>query len=153
MGGLGSVAEKGLGLNTKNRLYYQIIVILHAKSFPYPIQSHAQKWRWISWLMTFMRLSKDPSSVDYLSGGRKDISLYTILSFPHSANADAEIHNCKTACKTFQGPGEKSVEKFPLQVVQYPVFCRRIQECYQWTLLPKSDGVILLKWFNEPGHF
>jgi type I restriction enzyme R subunit len=25
---------------------------------------------------------------------------------------------CKTACKTFQGPGEKSVEKFPPQVVQ-----------------------------------
>jgi len=24
---------------------------------------------------------------------------------------------CKTACKTFQGPGEKSVEKFPPQVV------------------------------------
>jgi transcriptional regulator with GAF, ATPase, and Fis domain len=25
--------------------------------------------------------------------------------------------DCKTACKTFQGPGEKSVEKFPPQVV------------------------------------
>jgi len=25
---------------------------------------------------------------------------------------------CKTVCKTFQGPGEKSVEKFPPQVVQ-----------------------------------
>lgn len=25
---------------------------------------------------------------------------------------------CKTACKTFQGPGEKSVEMFPPQVVQ-----------------------------------
>jgi hypothetical protein len=24
---------------------------------------------------------------------------------------------CKTACKNFQGPGEKSVEKFPPQVV------------------------------------
>ncbi len=26
--------------------------------------------------------------------------------------------DCKTACKTFQGPGEKSVEKFPPQVIQ-----------------------------------
>jgi type I restriction-modification system DNA methylase subunit len=25
---------------------------------------------------------------------------------------------CKKACKTFQSPGEKSVEKFPPQVVQ-----------------------------------
>ena len=49
---------------------------------------------------------------------------------------------CKTACKTFQDSGEKSVEKFPPQVVQCPVFCRRILECYKWTLLPKSDGVI-----------
>ena len=28
------------------------------------------------------------------------------------------IEYCKTACKTFQGPGEKSVEMFPPQVVQ-----------------------------------
>ena len=26
--------------------------------------------------------------------------------------------DCQTACKTFQGPWEKSVEKFPPQVVQ-----------------------------------
>jgi hypothetical protein len=30
---------------------------------------------------------------------------------------DQEVLGCKTACKTFQGPGEKSVEKFPPQVV------------------------------------
>lgn len=38
---------------------------------------------------------------------------------------------CKTACKTcktFQGPGEKSVEMFPPQVVQCPAFCRRTLE-------------------------
>ncbi|MGB7550417.1 MAG: hypothetical protein WBM15_02505 [Chromatiaceae bacterium] len=35
---------------------------------------------------------------------------------------------CKTACKTFQDPGEKSVEMFPPQVVQCPAFCRRTLE-------------------------
>ncbi|WNV06699.1 PAS domain-containing protein [Candidatus Methylospira mobilis] len=55
----------------------------------------------------------------------------------------AEDTDCKTACKTFQGPGEKSVEKFPPQVVYCPAFSRRILECYQWTSLPKSEDFIL----------
>ncbi len=36
---------------------------------------------------------------------------------PHTATSDTALWDCKTACKTFQGPGEKSVEKFPPQVV------------------------------------
>ena len=34
------------------------------------------------------------------------------------SQVELDCRNCKTACKTFQGPGEKSVEKFPPQVVQ-----------------------------------
>jgi hypothetical protein len=54
-----------------------------------------------------------------------ELAYYKRIRFSTKSEALA----CKTACKTFQGPGEKSVEKFPPQVVQCPVFCRRILEC------------------------
>jgi hypothetical protein len=46
-----------------------------------------------------------------------DLVKLKVRDVAHGDNISKRAMICKTACKTFQGPGEKSVEKFPPQVV------------------------------------